>query len=82
MLASTLRHAASPRATSPCGSGAHWIWLNGIGGRLPSSETCTSLLRSRAYSASARTHCDFTASADHNTSTASADDSRSSITSA
>ena len=61
---------------------AHWIWSNGIGGMVPSTLSCTSVPRCARGSASARTHCDFTASADQITTTALAALSRSSITSA
>src|SRR5690348_7646997 len=60
---------------------AHWIWLNGKGGTVPSTVACTSVPAPRAASASARTHCDFAASADHSTTTAFAVLSRSSMTS-
>jgi len=55
--------------------------LNGIGGNTPSRLTWTSVPSSRAASASARTHCERTASFDHSTSTALADLIRSSMTS-
>jgi hypothetical protein len=61
---------------------AHWIWLKGIGGVEPSIVSCTSVPASRAASASARTQCERTASADQMTTTALAAFSRSSITSA
>lgn len=61
---------------------AHWIWLNGRGGTAPSILSWTRVLAWRARSASARTHCERAASADHTTTTALADFSRSSITSA
>jgi hypothetical protein len=56
--------------------------LNGIGGSVPSTLAWTKVPSARAASASDRTHCDFTASEDHRTTTALADFSRSSITSA
>ena len=43
---------------------AHWIWLNGIGGNVPSSCAWTSLFSVLAKSASARTHWDCAASCD------------------
>jgi hypothetical protein len=60
---------------------AHWIWLKGIGGMVPSSAAWTKVPADRAASASDRTHCDLAASADHRTTTAEADFSRSSMTS-
>src|SRR6185369_14857600 len=80
-LAVSLRQPAASCSPFQPDRSAHWIWLNGIGGMLPSSVAWTSLLLDRPASASALTHCDLADSADHNTTTALACLSRSSMTS-
>ncbi len=80
-LPSTLRQPGAWTSPSQSRRSAQWIWLNGIGGTVPSTLTWTSVPFSRAASASARTHCDLAASADQITTTAPAALSRSSITS-
>ena len=81
-LAHSFRHpCASVSGCHSCRS-AQWIWLNGIGGMVPSIVAWTRVSAPRAVSASARTHCDLTASQDHSTTTAAAPRIRSSITSA
>src|SRR5678816_4387662 len=70
-LSRTFRHCELRRSPFQPFRLAHWVWLNGIGGRLSSSTTWTRLPRWRAYSASARTHWDFSAAADQRTTTAS-----------
>src|SRR5205085_10633499 len=71
-LAASLRQPGVERWPSQPLRSAHWIWLNGSGGMVPSRLTCTRVSADRAVSASARTHCDFAASADHKTTTAAA----------
>ena len=81
-LASSLRQPGAVRCPSHALSSAHWIWLNGIGGIVPSRLAWTNVSAVRAVSASARTQCDLAASADHSTTTAPAPLIRSSMTSA
>jgi hypothetical protein len=82
IAADTLAQAAGGVSPRQSGSPSQWIWLNGIGGSAPSSVTCTGLCRSRARSASARTHSDCAAAAVHSTSTALASSNFSRMTSA
>ncbi len=81
MLLSTFRQPAVLVSPLQPLRSAHWIWLNGSGGKVPSMVTCTRVPASRAISASARTHCERAASTDHKTTTALAPRSLSSITS-
>ncbi len=82
MLSTTLRQAGALVSPRQSASRAHWIWSKGIGSGALSTASCTSLSPARARSASERTQCDFTASADQITRTTLAAPSCSSITSA
>ena len=70
MLALSLRQPGTSAVPSQPLRSAHWIWLKGSGGMAPSSVAWTKVPAERAVSASARTHCDLAASADHSTTTA------------
>jgi glycerol kinase len=82
MLAVTRRQAGASGSPVQSQRSTHWIWSNGIGRRLRSTVSWTSLRAARAISASERTHSDRAASDDQITTTALAARNCSSITSA
>jgi len=70
MLPTTLRQPAAFGSPVQPVRSAHWMVSNGIGSRVLSVVTCTSLRSSRARLASDNTHSDRTASADQITTAA------------